>query len=431
MDEELTVSERLEPYRPGKDGPWDYSAAAHLARRMTFGAPRGLVEKILAAGTAEAPRLLLADRKETPEMTAVADSRRGIGSTDSIQAWWAHRMLRGNSPARDKLALFWHDHFATSDAKVNDARLMMDQIRLFLREGTGQFPSLLEAMARDPAMLIWLDGNSNRRGKPNENFARELMELFTLGVGNYTEKDIKEAARAFTGWHVKRRKFWFNTRAHDTGAKTIFGKTGNFNGEDILDLCVEKSGSPEFISGKLFDYYVGTPVSRELREALGKLYVTSFRNTGAFLTRLLSSREFYSARARRAIMSSPADFAIGTLRTLGATAGADRLPEEMSRMGMDILRPPSVKGWQKGESWLNSSTLLARYRFANMLTSDAENSPRIPWDRIEKGKAEGLFNLFFPGGLDKKIRRMIEKEAGKNLKLMVTAIVELPEHQYI
>jgi hypothetical protein len=130
-------------------------------------------------------------------------------------------------------------------------------------------------------------------------------------------------------------------------------------------------------------------------------------------------------------MSSPADFAIGTLRTLGATAGSDRLPAEMSRMGMDILRPPSVKGWQKGESWLNSSTLLARYRFANMLTSDAENSPRIPWDRIEKGKAEGLFNLFFPGGLDKRIRRMIEKEAGKNLKLMVTAIVELPEYQYI
>lgn len=431
MDEELTASERLEPYRPGKDGPWDYSAAAHLARRMTFGAPRGLVEKILAAGAAGAPRLLLADREETPEMKAVADSRRGIGSTDAIQAWWAHRMLRGNSPARDKLALFWHDHFATSDAKVNDARLMMDQIRLFLREGAGQFPSLLEAMARDPAMLIWLDGNSNRRGKPNENFARELMELFTLGVGNYTEKDIKEAARAFTGWHVKRREFWFNTRAHDTGAKTIFGKTGNFNGEDVLGLCIEKSGSPEFIAGKLFDYYVGTPVSRELRETLGKLYVTSFRNTGAFLTRLLSSREFYSARARRAIMSSPADFAIGTLRTLGATAGADRLPAEMSRMGMDILRPPSVKGWQKGESWLNSSTLLARYRFANMLTSDAENSPRIPWDRIEKGKAEGLFNLFFPGGLDEKIRRLIEKEAGKNLKLMVTAIVELPEHQYI
>ncbi|MBL05932.1 MAG: hypothetical protein CMJ99_09895 [Planctomycetes bacterium] len=431
MDEELAVSKRLEPYRPGKDGPWDYSAAAHLARRMTFGAPRGLVEKILAAGQAGAPALLLADREETPEMKAVADSQRGIGSTDSVQTWWAHRMLRGNSPARDKLALFWHDHFATSDAKVNDARLMMDQVRIFLRDGPGQFPSLLWAIAKDPAMIIWLDGNSNRRGKPNENFSRELMELFSLGIGNYTEKDIKEAARAFTGWHVKNREFWFNRRAHDTGTKTIFGKTGDFIGEDVVGMCFEKRESCEFIAGKLFDYYVGTPVSRELRKALGELYATSFRNTGVFLAKLLSSREFYSAPARRAIVSSPADFAIGTLRTLGATAGADRLPAEMSRMGMDILRPPSVKGWQKGESWLNSSTLLARYRFASMLTSDTENSPRIPWDRIEKGKAEGLFNLFFPGGLDERIRRLVEKEAGQDLKLMVTAIVELPEHQYI
>ena len=130
-------------------------------------------------------------------------------------------------------------------------------------------------------------------------------------------------------------------------------------------------------------------------------------------------------------MSSPADFVIGTLRTLGATAGSDRLPAEMSRMGMVILRPPSVKGWQKGKSWLNSNTLLSRYRFASMLTSDTENAPRIPWDRIEKEKAEGLFNLLFPDGLDGKIRKIIETETGNDLKLLVTALVELPEYQYI
>ena len=431
MGGDLTARESLEPFRPGKDGPWNYSASAHLARRLTFGSPRKLVQKILELGPRAAPAALLADRGETPEMKAVADSQRRIGSTEAIQTWWAHRMLRGNSPARDKLALFWHDHFATSDTKVRDARLMMDQAQLFLRRGPGSFQSLLKAMAKDPAMLTWLDGNSNRKGEPNENFARELMELFSLGVGNYTEEDIKEAARAFTGWHVKNRKFWFNQRAHDTGSKTIFGMTGNLDGNDALHACLEKRACAEFIAEKLFNYYLGTPVSGELRKALGELYLASSHNIGPLVEKLVSSREFYSGHARRSILSSPADFAIGTLRTLDATAVAERLPKEMSRMGMDILRPPSVKGWQKGRAWLNSNTLLSRYRFANSLAGSTENSPRVPWDKIKKEGAEGLLTLFFPEGLDAKIRKTIIDETGNDLKLMVTALVELPEHQYI
>ena len=421
----------LEPFRPGKDGPWNIAAAAHLARRLTFGAPRKLVQKILELGPRAAPTALLADRDETPEMLAVADSQRRIGSTESVQTWWAHRMLRGNSPARDKLALFWHDHFATSDTKVRDARLMMDQVRIFLRLGPGSFHALLKAMAKDPAMLIWLDGNSNRRGEPNENFARELMELFSLGVGNYTEEDIKEAARAFTGWHVKDRRFWFNQRAHDTGSKTIFGINGNFDGNDVIRACLEKRVCAEFIAEKLFNYYLGTPVSEELRKALGELYLASAHNIGSLVEKLVSSREFYAAHARRSILSSPVDFTIGTLRTLDAAAGAERLPVEMSRMGMDILRPPSVKGWQKGKAWLNSNTLLSRYRFANTLAGSTENDPRIPWDKLEKEGVEGIFSLLFPEGLDEKIRKTIVGETGNDLKLMVTALVELPEHQYI
>ena len=431
MGADLTARESLEPFRPGKDGPWDYSAAAHLARRLTFGSPRKLVQKILELGPRAAPAALLADRDETPEMKAVADSQRRIGSTEAIQTWWAHRMLRGNSPARDKLALFWHDHFATSDTKVRDARLMMDQVQLFLRRGPGSFHALLKEMAKDPAMLIWLDGNSNRRGEPNENFARELMELFSLGVGNYTEKDIKEAARAFTGWHVKNRRFWFNKRAHDSGPKTIFGMTGNFDGNDVLRACLEKRACAEFIAEKLFNYYLGTPVSGELRKALGELYLASSHNIGPLVEKLVSSREFYSVHARRSILSSPADFSIGTLRTLRATAAAERLPKELSRMGMDILRPPSVKGWQKGRAWLNSNTLLSRYRFANSLAGSTENGPRIPWGKVEKEGAEALLALFFPEGLDGKILKTLVGETDNDLKLMVTALVELPEHQYI
>jgi uncharacterized protein (DUF1800 family) len=257
------------------------------------------------------------------------------------------------------------------------------------------------------------------------------MELFSLGVGHYTEEDIKEAARAFTGWHVKNRRFWFNKRAHDTGSKTIFGMTGNLDGDDVLHACLEKRACAEFIAEKLFNYYLGTPVSGELRKALGELYLASSHNIGPLVEKLVSSREFYSIHARRSILSSPADFAIGTLRTLDATAIAERLPKEMSRMGMNILRPPSVKGWQKGRAWLNSNTLLSRYRFANSLAGSAENDPRIPWDKVEKEGAEGLLALFFPEGLDGKIRKTIFGETDNDLKLMVTALVELPEHQYI
>ena len=187
----------------------------------------------------------------------------------------------------------------------------------------------------------------------------------------------------------------------------------------------------EFIAEKLFNYYLGTPVSEELRKALGELYLASAHNIGSLVEKLVSSREFYAAHARRSILSSPVDFTIGTLRTLDAAAGAERLPVEMSRMGMDILRPPSVKGWQKGKAWLNSNTLLSRYRFASTLAGSTGNDPRIPWDKLKKEGVEGIFSLLFPEGLDEKIRKTIVGETGNDLKLMVTALVELPEHQYI
>ena len=421
----------LEPFRPGGDGSWDRAAAAHLARRATFGSPPELVSELLELGPARAAKLVLEKRESREGVDVVADAARSVGSLEGVQGWWTYRMLCGESPALDKLALFWHGHFATSDAKIEKPRLMMRQIELFQSKGAGSFGELLQEVSRDPAMLLWLDGNSNRRGRPNENFARELLELFSLGIGNYTEEDVKQAARAFTGWHVRRGEFWFNRRAHDDREKTVLGKTGKLGGGDVVELCVEMPVCAELIATKLFEHYVAPGPDPELRIALGELFVSCGRHTGEFLAKLWSSRVFYAASSRRTMVSSPADYVIGSLRTLGATANAKRVASAMGLMGLDLLSPPTVQGWDTGMAWLNSSSLLARLRFAASVPGGGELQVNIPWEDLGEPGVEGVVDRFFPEGLSQAVRVALESAAGDDLKLAVAGLLQLPEYQYI
>jgi uncharacterized protein (DUF1800 family) len=421
----------LEPFRPAEDGAWDRVAAAHLTRRATFGSPPEFVDELLELGPEKAAKRLLEKREPGAGVDVVASAARHVGSLENVQGWWVYRMLRGAWPAIDKLALFWHGHFATSDTKIEKPRLMMRQIELFQKKGTGPFEDLLQEVSRDPAMLLWLDNNSNRRGKPNENFARELMELFSLGIGNYTEEDIKQAARAFTGWHVRRGEFWFNRRAHDDREKSVFGKKGTFGGEDVVKLCVETSSCPEFIATKLFEYYVAPDPAPELRTALGKLFASCGRNTGEFLAKLWSSRVFYAASSRRALVSSPADYVVGSLRSLGARANATHLASAMGLMGQDLLRPPTVKGWDTGMAWLNSNTLIARFRFAASLAGGDELQANVGWDKLEKDGVDGVVARLFPEGLPKAVLAALKEAAGSDLKLAVPGCLQLPEYQYV
>ena len=274
-------------------------------------------------------------------------------------------MLLGSSPAIEKLALFWHGHFATSARKVDDAKLMLRQIELFRQKGAGPFLDLLGGVARDPAMLVWLDGNSNRRGKPNENFGRELFELFALGIGNYTEADIKEAARAFTGWHVRDGEYWFNERRTTRARRPSSGAPGSGGATTSLKMSAEHEACARFISGKLFEFYVHPAPGPELRRELAALFRSTGGRTGEFLAKLLGSRVFHSKKARRALVSSPADYTVGSLRTIGARASAAKaLAKSMASMGLELLAPPSVKGWAGGEAWLSSTTLLSRFGFS-------------------------------------------------------------------
>jgi hypothetical protein len=277
-------------------------------------------------------------------------------------------MTEGGHPLREKLTLFWHNHFATSYAKVRSTHLMYRQNVTLRRHALGKFPAFLLDMSKDTAMLVWLDSNRNVKGAPNENYAREVMELFSLGVGNYTEKDIQEAARAFTGWHhdAEMTKFEFNPAVHDEGTKTVFGKTGKWNGEDVIRLCCEKDSCAKFIVGKLYTFLVSeTPPPKGFLEPLESQFRKSGYDIADIAKTMLASRVFFSEHAYRKRVKWPVECALGAVNT----AVPGRVPlfdlvDPLAKMGQALFAPPNVKGWRTGTDWLNSATLLARNNFA-------------------------------------------------------------------
>ena len=282
-------------------------------------------------------------------------------------AWWVYAMLNGGCPAHEKMTLFWHNHFATSIAKVQRTTLMFNQNRLIREHALGKFSSFLHDMSKDAAMIVWLDNNSNLKAHPNENYAREVMELFTLGVGHYTEKDIREAARAFTGWHTNGDEFDFNARYHDNGEKTVLGKTGNWNGDDVLDILLKRPDCAEFLVRKLYRVLIG-----ELQEPPAKLLAPlaeAFRKTdydvNDLVRRMLSSRHFFSAYAFRKRIKSPVEYVLGAVKTVyEGVPSPQPLVHRLELMGQQLFSPPNVKGWPGGQTWLNTSTVLARVNFA-------------------------------------------------------------------
>ena len=299
---------------------------------------------------------------------------------DQLRGWWLYCMLQGGHPLREKMTLFWHNHFATSLAKVQDPVLMFGQNCLLRTHALGRFGPLLQAISRDAAMMVWLDSNSNVKGKPNENYARELMELFSLGVGHYTEKDIREAARAFTGWRTDGVGFAFDARLHDGGAKTILGQTGDWDGGDVVRIVLEQPAAARFLVRKLYHFFVSekaVPPDVTARAALRVVPQERLRHRGAgadhpglaafLLGPCVSAADQGTGRVRAGG---------GRRRFIGAMARmkptTDRCRSEcwspwLGSMGQRLFEPPNVKGWPGGPSWLNTSTMLARDNFAGAL----------------------------------------------------------------
>jgi hypothetical protein len=296
--------------------------------------------------------------------------------TRRIAAWWADRMVSTDRPLQEKMALFWHGHFATGADKVRDYRKMLVQLELFHQKGTGNFRELLIAVAQDPAMLVFLDAGQNVKGAPNENFGREVMELFTMGVGNYSEHDIREAARAFTGWTNDDLRFKLDEAKHDTGEKEFLGRRGNFDGVDILNIILDQKVTANFMAGKIYRYFARDDLSPVLQERLGAVLRENDYELRPLLRTIFLSRDFYSEPSVGTRIKGPVDLIVSMCRELGLKRlpGVPDFNSSCGELGQVLLNPPTVAGWAQGRSWITPGMLLARGNLARqMLLPDMIN----------------------------------------------------------
>jgi uncharacterized protein (DUF1800 family) len=287
-----------------------------------------------------------------------------------LRDWWFREMLTTPSPLTEKMTLFWHNHFATSQQKVRYATYIYQQNILLRQYALGNFGTMLHQVARDPAMLLYLDNANSRKEQPNENFAREVMELFTLGEGNYTEKDIKEMARAFTGWSIDREKgeFMFRRQLHDAGEKTIFGQKGNFEGDQALDLLLKRPETAKFITRKLWREFISPEPDDKEVTRMATIYRDSGYNNAKLMREMLMSDAFYAAQNRATLIKSPVEFVVGTMKQFEIeTPNLRPFVLASNLLGQNIFSPPNVKGWPGGEYWINSATLLGRKQFIDRL----------------------------------------------------------------
>jgi uncharacterized protein (DUF1800 family) len=337
---------------------------------------------------AEARRNRDEERLEALQRERQMRERRDRSQMNEVQKWWLKRMIETPRPLEEKLTLFWHGHFATSYRTIENSYHMFLQNQTFRKNATGNFADLLFAIIRDPAMIAYLDNNDSRKGRANENLARELMELFSLGIGSYSERDIKEGARALTGYTFNDDAFVFQKNNHDETGKTILGRTGNFDGDEFVKIILEQPACSRFITRKLYHYFVKElpPLERAednaldagIRGALSDLSSTFLRGRyeiKPLLRRMFLSEHFYSPRFMNEQIKSPVTLVVGAVRSMNTPVrDLSILNDAMDLMGQNLGYPPSVKGWDGGRSWVNTSTLYVRQNImAFLLTGKRAN----------------------------------------------------------
>ncbi len=422
----------LVPYNSKTQG-WTRREAAHLLGRTQFGASEAEIRRATEEGMERTLERVVGGQGEVEGFEETADLLRqtaiDTGDIDQLKTWWLYRMTEGANPLVEKMSLFWHNHFATSNAKVRSARLMAQQNDLIRAHALGNFRTLLTEMARDVAMLVWLDGNANRKRSPNENFAREVMELFALGVGNYTEGDIKEAARAFSGWHVRGERFWFNRLQHDTGSKTIFGKSGNFAGGDVIEMCLAHEACPRFLATKLLTAFVRPEPPEGAVEGLAESIRRHDYAMTPVLRELFASDVFFAKESRHRLIKGPVQFVLETYRALGVQPNLKATAGLVANLGQDLFLPPTVKGWEGGRLWITSATLLLRANFAAQLTS-GETYGKFP---SAKGDVTELAELLLSRDAAlEAVRTYVAQADGNNeqrTKGMLHLLMTMPEYQ--
>ncbi len=420
---------------------WTLFEAAHLLNRAGFGGSPSEIKALHALGREGAVESLISpteplDAFPAPEWSsdeqAMADMRDRMqqfrkmrDATDSktpeqaerarreaqqafqqqsrqqaleAQSWWFRRMCKTEAPLREKMTLFWHDHFASSVQKVKQPVFLVRQNELFRKNAFGSFRDLTHAILMDPAMMLYLDTQSSKKDHPNENFAREVMELFTLGEGNYTEADVREAARAFTGYQFNRFNgtVIHNKRDWDPTDKTVFGKSGPFDGKAVIDLIFEKKEAARFMAGKIWEFFVYEEPSPKALDALAETFVAANFRIGPLLREIFLSKEFYSEKAMRTQIKSPIQYLVSLLKQLEIDSPPVGFPiNAEQQLGQVLFMPPNVAGWDWGKAWINTNTLLARYNLAGFLTKGTgEESNTMASERVKTpGMAPGPMRM--------------------------------------
>lgn len=360
--------------------------AAHLLRRAGFGGSPAEIDELAALSHAEAVEKLLnfqLDGNLAFNLERKLQENGYEAALGDIAYWWLLLMARSKQPLQEKMTLFWHGHFTSSYSKVKDPMLLLEQNQLFRDNALGNFSDLVKKVSRNPAMIDFLDGQSNRKGKPNENYARELMELFTIGIGNYTEQDVREAARAFTGWGFKDRTYVFAPNQHDAGSKTFMGQTGSFNGDDIIDIILKRPESGKFIVNELWSFFVYTDPEPAVTDRLSDVYFKSNYDLKEVMRAIFMSPEFLSDKAYHSLVKSPVEYVIGMAKQLGATNIASNLTQAASAMGQTLFNPPTVKGWDGNLHWVNSSYFFDRINTANTLAVSRGQQGQFRYDPYE------------------------------------------------
>ena len=353
-------------YKPTTSDPWTIRQATHLYRRAGFGGNHEQIQQAIGGGMDESLQQLLFDNHESPafraEMAGMTRSLVANGNLQSLATGWLYRMLKTSNQLHEKTTLLWHGHFATSADKVQDAFMMQQQNDLLREHAVGDFNKMVQGISQNPAMLLYLDSANNRKTHPNENYARELMELFCLGEGQYSEQDIRELARCFTGWEVRNRAYRFNRYQHDFGEKAFLGTQGNLTGEEAVEHVLKQPAAPLFIARKLVHYFVidEPAVDEALLVPLAKQLRKDDFNLMNTIRIILSSNIFYSSHAIARKIKSPVEMMIGVMRVLSMTSNLGDLANGLQQLGHGVFFPPNVKGWDGGRTWINSSTLLGR-----------------------------------------------------------------------
>jgi len=442
---------RAESLSPIAGDDWNYARAAHLLERAGFSGTPAEIERLAAMTPTEAVATLVdyrtIDASTLPEFeesgfwepsfvnfpvsrpaaTELAERtsesmgvrvkpagsrplqpvtnrffywlRATVLETRRLNFWWIDRMVRTPRPLEEKMTLFWHGHFATSEEKLRDYRKIELQIATLRAQATGNFGELLVAVAKDPAMLVFLDAAQNVKGAPNENFGREVMELFTMGVGNYTEDDIREAARAFTGWGNDDLTFVIDAARHDAGHKKFLGREGNFTGEDILRIILEQKQTAIYIASKLYRFFVREQISPGFAETLGNLLRDGRYEIAPFLRTIFLSEDFYSEPSVATHIKSPTELIVSTYRKLGLTE-LPGIPDPYTvskTLGQILLYPPTVAGWSEGRAWITPGLLFERANFAREVMfpniiefSDPLHNPGEEIRRVNRNIINGL-----------------------------------------